>query len=140
MRAAFGLWLAAIAAGVFETFVVVAGGDAGDSPAIGVAVRAAVYVVVVLVALRMRAGRRWARLALALGLGVAGTLSLLIGPVEWLLDGNSVRAQSENGGAIWWLETAARALHVAAVWAAVPLMFTPAANRFFRGAAARVAR
>lgn len=32
----------------------------------------------------------------------------------------------------WWAIAASRALHVAAVWAAVPLMFTASANAYFR--------
>jgi hypothetical protein len=46
----------------------------------------------VLLALRLREGRNWARLTLAVGLGIFGTLSLVVEPVRWLLDGGSAAA------------------------------------------------
>jgi hypothetical protein len=134
VRAAFGMWLVAVGAGAFETVVVVASGDAGAGGGVvaGVAVRCAVYAAAVLTAVRMRAGRRWARVALALVLGIVGTLSLVMQPVGWLLDGNSFSAQLSSADTAWWLEAASRTVHIAAVWCGVILMFVPSANRYFQ--------
>jgi len=125
-----------VATGVLETIVVITSGAAGDNPLPAVLLRGTIYAVVVLVALRMRAGRRWARLTLALALGILGTLSLVMEPIGWLLDGNSLSAQLGSADLAWWLTATFRTLHIAAVWSAVPLMFTPAASRFFHRAPA----
>ncbi|MDG6104756.1 hypothetical protein Daura_05605 [Dactylosporangium aurantiacum] len=132
VRASAGLWIAAVALGAVETVVVVGSGQAGEHPLAGVLFRCAVYAAAILTTLRMRAGRRWARLALALVLGVVGTLSLVIEPVSWLADGNSLSAATDGADLTWWAIAGARTLHVAAVWAAVPLMFTTRANAYFR--------
>jgi hypothetical protein len=132
VRAASGLWLAAVALGALETVIVVGADQAGDNPLPGVLFRCTVYAAAILTTLRMRAGRRWARLALALVLGIVGTLSLIIEPISWLVDGNSLSAVTGDADLTWWAIAASRALHVAAVWAAVPLMFTASANAYFR--------
>ncbi|WP_327006136.1 hypothetical protein OHA72_01865 [Dactylosporangium sp. NBC_01737] len=132
VRAASGLWLAAVALGALETVIVVGADQAGDNPLPGVLFRCTVYAAAILTTLRMRAGRRWARLALALVLGIVGTLSLIIEPISWLVDGNSLSAATGDADLTWWAIAASRALHVAAVWAAVPLMFTASANAYFR--------
>lgn len=134
VRAAAGLWLAAVAFGALETVIVVGSSQAGENPLPGVLFRCAVYAAAILTALRMRAGRRWARLALALVLGIVGTLSLIIEPISWLVDGNSLSAAVDDADLTWWAIAVSRALHVAAVWTAVPLMFTASANAYFRGA------
>jgi hypothetical protein len=134
VRAATGMWLAAVALGAIETVIVVGAGEAGASPLAGVLFRCAVYAAAILTALRMRAGRRWARIALALVLGIVGTLSLVVEPISWLADGNSLSAVADDADLTWWAIAGSRALHVAAVWAAVPLMFTRSANRYFRKA------
>ena len=132
VRAASGLWLTAVALGALETVIVVAADQAGDNPLPGVLFRCAVYAAAVLTALRMRAGRRWARIALAVVLGIVGTLSLVIEPVSWLSDGNSLSAAVDDADLTWWAIAVSRTLHVAAVWTAVPLMFTRRANTYFR--------
>ncbi|MEV0561843.1 hypothetical protein [Dactylosporangium sp. NPDC050588] len=132
VRAATGLWIGAVALGAVETVIVVGAGQAGENPLFGVLFRCVVYAAAVLTALRMRAGRRWARIALAVVLGIVGTLSLVIEPISWLADGNSLSAATADADLTWWAITAARTLHVAAVWAAVPLMFTGSANQYFR--------
>lgn len=124
VRGAFLFWMGALAAGGAEIFL-------HDVDLAGLGLRLGIYAVVVAVALRMRAGRHWARLVLAIGLGVFGTASLIIGPVDWLLDGNSLSnaiARADLTGA---LVAGSRALHVLCVWVAVPLMFLPRANAYF---------
>ncbi|MEV0136090.1 hypothetical protein AB0H83_47590 [Dactylosporangium sp. NPDC050688] len=132
VRAAAGLWIAAVALGAGETVIVVGSSQAGGNVLAGVLFRGAVYAAAILTTLRMRAGRRWARLALALVLGIVGTLSLVVEPISWLADGNSLSAATAGADLTWWAVAAARALHVAAVWAAVPLMFTARANAYFK--------
>jgi len=107
-------------------------GGGGDGVVAGVALRVVVFAVAAFTAVRMRAGRRWARIALAVGLGVFGVLSPVVGPIEWLLGGNSLSAAVRHAGVAEWLFAASRTVHVAAVLSAVACMFRPAANAFFR--------
>ncbi len=132
VQQAYVLWLVAIAAGLFETLVIVIASDeSGAGLLAGVIVRFAVFALAVYLAIRMRAGQNWARSALTGLLGVLGLLSLLIGPVTWLMDGNTLSdldlSASETLFAI------SRVVHVAAVVLAVTLMYLPAANRWFQG-------
>lgn len=137
VRGAFALWLTAVAAGVFETVLAMvrtlteADASTGGLAA-GLALRVAVYSAAVLVAVRMRRGANWARLALAGVLGVLGTLSLVIEPVRWLADGHTSGEAFRQLDAVDVLFGGSRVLHLAAVLAAVTLMFRPAANAWFR--------
>ncbi len=137
VRGAFALWATAVAAGVVETVLAVGGMVADGSAsaagiAVGVAVRVVVFAAALLVAVRMRRGHHWARIALVLGLGVVGTASMVIGPVRALLRGDSLGSALAEAGAVELLFGASRVVHVAAVLTAVVLMFLPAANVWFR--------
>jgi hypothetical protein len=134
VRAASTAWLVAIGAGVFETILVVATGRAGDGAAVGVTVRGVVFAAAVVVTARMYAGRRWARAALAVGLGVLGTLSLVVDPILWLAHGNSLTRVLAHAGVTDLVFGGSRAVHVAAVLAGCLLMFLPSANAYFRSA------
>jgi hypothetical protein len=130
VQGAFLAWLGAIAAGVVETAVWV--GTESWSFA-EVALRAAIYCAAVCVFVLMRAGRNWARLVLTVMLGVIGTLSLVIEPVAWLVDGNSLGDAIARADGTDWAIALSRGAHLAAVVVAVVLMYVPAANRYFRG-------
>ena len=74
LQASVALWLVAVAAGLFETALVVVDatdGEVGSAAqlAAGVAVRLLVFTGTVYLATQLRQGRNWARVALA----VAGT-------------------------------------------------------------------
>jgi hypothetical protein len=125
VRAAFALWMGALVAGVAEMAL-------HDVEAAGLAIRLSIYAVVAAVALRMRAGRNWARWTLAVALGVFGTLSLVIEPVTWLLDGNSIVDAVERTDLAGALVATSRIVHLLCVWVAVPLMFRPRANVYFK--------
>jgi hypothetical protein len=137
LQASFLLWLAAVAAGVFETVLVVVDatdGEVGSAAQliVGVAVRLLVFAGLVGLAVQLRRGRNWARVALAVLYGGLGTLSLVIGPVSWLAEGGSLAdavAAADLGSVLF---AASRALHLAAVIAALLLMFHPAANAYLR--------
>ncbi|MFE9220605.1 hypothetical protein ACFYN3_30255 [Streptomyces lavendulae] len=138
VRGTYALWLTAVGAGAFETVLAVGRmaldgtGSAGEIGS-GLAVRLLVFTAAVLVALRMRGGARWARTALAVGLGVLGTASMVLQPLGYLLDGGSAVDALARADALDWLFGASRALHVGAVLTAVALMFRPASNAYFRG-------
>ncbi|MFE2322320.1 hypothetical protein ACFXD5_00055 [Streptomyces sp. NPDC059385] len=137
IRTAYALWLTAVAAGAFETVLaigrMVADGTASAGEiGVGLAVRLSVFTAAVLIARRMRDGARWARITLALGLGVLGTASMVAQPLGYLADGGSISAALSQAGALDWVFGASRAVHVAAVLTAVALMFRPAANAYFR--------
>ena len=84
----------AVAAGLFETALVVVDATDGEigsvaQVAVGVAVRLLVFTAAVYLAIQLRRGKNWARVALAELLGGIGTGSLVIGPVTWLAAGGS---------------------------------------------------
>jgi hypothetical protein len=82
----------------------------------------------------MRLGKRWARLTLAVLLGGIGTLSLVIDPISWLAGGNSLSEIFIDADLLFFLIAPIRAVHLAAVIAALVLMFLPSANTYFRTA------
>lgn len=140
LQASFRLWLVAVAAGLFETALVVVDATSGEvgsaaQVAAGVAVRLLVFTGAVYLAAQLRQGRNWARVALAVLLGGIGTLSLVIGPVTWLAEGGSLAdaavavATADLGSVLF---AASRVVHLGAVVAAVLLMFHPAANAYIR--------
>ncbi|MDF5752580.1 hypothetical protein [Spongiactinospora sp. TRM90649] len=137
VKTASALWLTAVGAGVFETAIAVTVGLTGGSATIAglvpdIAVRVAVYLVAVFMALRLRAGDGWARVALAVTLGTLGTVSLVIEPISWLLAGGSAaRFLDEADGPVLAM-TAGRIVHLVAVLTALALMFAPSANAYFR--------
>jgi hypothetical protein len=137
LRASFWLWLLAVAAGLFETTLVVVEATAGDvgsvaKIALGVTVRLLAFTGLVYLAARLRQGRNWARIALAVLYGGFGTLSLVIGPVTWLAEGGSLAgtiAAADLGSVLF---AASRLVHLGAIIAALILMFHPATNAYIR--------
>jgi hypothetical protein len=92
--------------------------------AVGVAVRLLAFAGLVYLAARLRRGRNWARVALAVLYGGIGTLSPAIGPVTWLANGGSLSdavAAADLGSVLF---AASRVVHLGAVIAALILMFT----------------
>jgi hypothetical protein len=139
LQASYRLWLLAVAAGVFETALVVVDatdGSVGSAAevAVGVAVRLLVFTGAVYLAAQLRQGRNWARVALAVLLGGIGTLSLVIGPVTWLAEGGSLTDAVAAADFRSVLFAASRVVHLGAVIAALILMFTPPANAYVRAA------
>ncbi len=137
LRASFWLWLIAIAAGLFESTLVVVDATAGEvgsaaEVAVGVTIRLLAFTGLVYLAAELRKGRNWARIALAVLYGGFGTLSLVIGPVTWLAEGGSLPqaiAAADLGSVLF---AASRLVHLAAIIAALILMFLPAANAYLR--------
>ena len=137
LRASFGLWLLAVAAGLFETTLVVVDATAGDvgsaaEVAVGVTIRLLAFTGLVYLAAQLRQGRNWARIALAVLHGGFGTLSLVIGPITSLAEGGSLAdaiAAADVGSVLF---AASRLVHLGAIIAALILMFLPAANAYIR--------
>ncbi|GAA0946808.1 hypothetical protein [Nonomuraea longicatena] len=132
VRRAAALWIFAVAAGVFETVVAVtgilaSGAFPAGAVAVGVGLRLVVFGAAVFMTLRLRAGDNLARLGLAVLLGLFGTLSLVVGPVQDLLAGTFTLP----AGPADWLLAVSRAAHLVAVLAAMVLMFRPEANAYF---------
>ncbi|MFC7306078.1 hypothetical protein ACFQVC_17865 [Streptomyces monticola] len=133
VRRAAALWIGAVCAGIFETALAVTAPDAPvDGLAGALALRAVVYGTAIAVALQLRRGRNWARLTLTVLLGVFGTVSLVIEPVRSLAQGASTADWLRDAGARELLMASSRLLHLAAVLAALVLMYRPAANAHFR--------
>jgi hypothetical protein len=145
VQVSFLLWLSAVAAGVLETIIRIidasatglASGSGGETDVTGVisgvVIRVIVYTLVVYIITRMRLGKSWARMTLAVLLGVIGTLSLVIDPISWLAGGNSLSEVFTEANLLFFLIAPIRIVHLAAVIAALVLMFLPAANTYFRG-------
>ena len=137
VRASFVLWLAAVGAGVFETILAVIEAVSGHlavgtgGVVVGVSMRLLIFSAVVYVASRMLRGKNWARVTLAIGLGVIGTLSIVIGPVSWLVEGHTVGEFLAGAGLVPLLFASSRVVHLIAVFAALVFMFRPAANDYF---------
>lgn len=136
VKAASVLWFAAVGAGAFEAALAVGQALSAGTPfselAGGLAVRLAIFAAAVFLAVMLRQGRGWARIALAVSLGVFGTVSLVIEPIRWLLEGNSVVTFLTTADAMTLTFTVSRILHLAAVLGAMTLMFSPSANAYFR--------
>jgi hypothetical protein len=145
VQASYRLWLLAVAAGLFETaLAVVDATDGGVGSAaqltVGVAVRLLAFTGLAYLAARLRQGKNWARVALAVLYGGLGTLSLVIGPVTWLAEGGSPTdavAAADLGSVLF---AAGRVVHLGAVIAALLLMFHPAANAYLRATTRASAR
>jgi hypothetical protein len=144
VQASFLLWLTAVAASVLETIIRIidasamgwiwgSGGETDVTGVIsGVVIRVIVYTLVVYIITRMRLGKRWARLSLAVLLGGIGTLSLVIDPILWPAGGNSLSEIFAEANLLFFLIVPIRTVHLAAVIAALVLMFLPSANTYFR--------
>jgi hypothetical protein len=133
VTAAALLWLIAVAAGVFETGLAaldaVSGGAGLDAEFVrGALLRLVAFAAVGVLIAELRRGRAWARLSLAVFLGGFGTISTLVGPVRWLLEGHPLTTALESGPT---LAALSRAVHLAAMVAALVMMFRPAANAYF---------
>jgi hypothetical protein len=144
VQASFLLWLTAVAAGVLETIIRIidaltmgwisgSGGEVDLTGVVsGVVIRVIIYTLVVYIITRMRLGKRWARITLAVLLGGIGTLSLVIDPISWLAGGNSLSEVFTQADLLFFLIAPIRTVHLAAVIAALVLMFLPSANTYFR--------
>lgn len=137
---AFGLWVFALAAGIFETALAISQLPEGESYTVAVIARVAVTAVAMFFAINMRAGRNWARITLALGLGLLGTLSLVLEPLQWIFAGNDLPAAIDRASTATLVFAGSRTLHLLAVLTATVLMFVPAANAYFRPTLNRLSR
>lgn len=131
---AHALWIVAVAAGVYETGLAIAQGYTQSDITTGellanLTIRGIVFGIAIFLANGMRNGSNGARWVLTGLLGVLGLGSLLIGPTEWLLAGNTMAELDLS--ALEWVFASSRVVHVCAVVAAVALMFLPSANRWF---------
>jgi hypothetical protein len=137
VHAASMLWWSAVAAGAFEAVLAV-GRELYEGTSTlmdllpGAGFRLAVFAGAIFLALRLRQGHNWARLTLAATLGVFGTLSLVMEPIQWLLAGGSIAEAVAGADAMSVIFAVSRILHVTAVLGAVMLMFQPRANAYFR--------
>lgn len=143
VRVSFMFWLGAIGAALLEMAGAVYGAVADDTMPAGVlalnlAVRLAVFAAATAVMIQMRRGKRWARVVLAVALGLFGTASLVYGPIEWLLAGHSVTALLASADAGFLYTASARVLHLAGVAGGMIAMFLPSANRYFAGGRRRI--
>lgn len=123
------LWLAAIAAGAVEALVWLALPDPPTPTQLGL--RFSIYTVLTVLVLALHTGRNAVRWAVAVLLGGIGTLSLVVEPLSWLAVGGSPTAFLATVDGPTLLITGLRVAHIAAVLAALVLLFRPTATAFF---------
>jgi hypothetical protein len=100
----------------------------------GILIRGIIYIIFIFVTIQMRKQRNWARIILAIGLGIVGTLALIIDPISWMMKGHAI-SESFVGLNVWSvLFTISRIIHIICVSAALLWMFQPNANKYFRSA------
>jgi hypothetical protein len=134
--AATAIWIAAVGAGVTEALVhVFLMPDPPTGPQL--LMRGAIYAFVLALVAALPTGRAAARWALAVLLGGIGTLSLVVEPVGALLAGADPVAYLATADGPTLLVVALRVLHLAAVIAAMVLMFRPRSSAFIRARAAQ---
>ncbi len=134
------LWLVAIGAGLFEMAVAVtqmlsSGSEAGFGIMIQVGIRSLIFAALGYVIVKMRRGKHWARIVLTILLGGIGTVSLLIDPIQWLLEGNSLDTAFTGMTVSSSLFGISRIVHLASVVAALIFMYRPSANKYFNSVA-----
>lgn len=133
---AFYLWLWAVALGIFETVLELGRTASSDGDLVGMVplllIRIVVFSLAIFVAIQMRGGKGWARLALAISLGVFGVLSMIVHPIQRLLEGAEIYTVIQQSEVIDLLFGASRTVHITAVVFAVVLMFVPASHSYFR--------
>lgn len=135
VTAASTLWFTAVGAGAFEASLAVSTFNFAEinfaEIAGGLGLRLAIFAAAVFLAVRLRQGHNWARIALALTLGVFGTISLVIEPIQWMLAGNSVTQFLADADGMTLAFTASRIVHLNAVLGAMVLMFSKPSNAYF---------
>lgn len=124
------LWFTAIGCGVAETLVRFAT-PVPPGP-VALAVRFAIHLGLAGLVLGLYSGRDAVRWAVALLMGLLGTVSLVVEPLRWLAAGGAVPEflAAADGPTI--VIVVLRAVHVLAVLAALVAMFRPGADRWFR--------
>ncbi|MET3898162.1 hypothetical protein ABIB57_002108 [Devosia sp. UYZn731] len=132
------LWVGAIVAAIVELLTRLMSAPAGlwmalSEGATEVTVRCTAYAVLLSLSLLMLSGRSWSRWALLVIFGGLGTLSLVVEPVQWLLEGGSISHFIATADISIWVITVSRVAHVACVWAAVIAMFGPDTADYFVG-------
>lgn len=136
LRWSITAWLAAVAFGAAETLVRLA---LPEPPTAGeIVARTAVYAVVAVLVLTLSSGHTAVRTAVAVLVGVVGTLSLITEPVQWLAAGGSPAAYLAAADGPTLLVAGLRAGHVLAVLVALTTLFHPRVNAYFRAPAAPV--
>lgn len=129
------LWLLAVGTGVVETVIAVGGALADGAGWSGTVAQVAPRVLIygglfVVIDRYFRRGQAWSRWLLTFGLGVLGLASLLIGPIQWLVNGADFGSLSWQPGFVAF--AAARTLHILAVLGALALTHHPETIHWFR--------
>ncbi|WP_028776588.1 hypothetical protein [Shimazuella kribbensis] len=137
IQRAYLFWILAIASGMAETIFVVTDSLLKHSTSIqslfmGILVRGVIYTIFILVTIQMRKQKNWARIVLAIGLGIVGTLSLIMDPITWLMEGHAISEAFVGMDVLTVLFTLSRIIHILCVFIALFWMFQPNANQYFR--------
>lgn len=130
VRLSVQLWLVAIAAGAAEALVHLLLPEPPTAAQLGV--RFAIYAALTVLVLALHTGRNALRWAVAVLMGGIGTLSLVVEPVSWLVAGGSPGVFLAAADAPTVAAAGLRVAHLAAVLAALVLLFRPSASAWFR--------
>ncbi|MBF6229018.1 hypothetical protein IU470_28495 [Nocardia abscessus] len=135
VRVAFTALVVALLAGAVEAVARAALAFSESDPAnlaAGLGARAAIYLLVLAVAVRLTYGDRWARLLITVGIGVFGLLSLIVEPLAAAMSAGELRDLFQDATAASLLLAALRTVHVIAVLIAIPALYTRTARGYFR--------
>lgn len=122
VRIAVWALLFALSAGVIEMAAQLWPLDRLNDSAGAVTIRLGIYAFVLICIIFFARGRGWARLLLLVGIGVVGTLSLIIDPLLWLFAGPDFGAFFAALDGQLTAIVASRIAHIVAVMVAVTAM------------------
>ncbi|MFY2827807.1 hypothetical protein [Staphylococcus arlettae] len=98
---------------------------------INIILRLLLFIILILIIRQLLYAKNWARIVLTILLGVFGILSMIVSPIQWMLN-NNVLSFFENINLFTLLFTISRILHIIFVVSAIIFMYSREANEFFK--------
>ena len=129
-------WLFAIAAGVFEMALAIIQRLAensviGHNIIVQIFIRSVIFAILLFIIVKMLKGKNWARIVLTVLPGGIGIISLIIGPIQLLLEGSSLYKAVFGLSNYSFIFGISRIFHLIFVVFAMILMYRPTANKYF---------
>ncbi|BBK29321.1 MULTISPECIES: hypothetical protein [Staphylococcus] len=137
IRRSVYLWYFAIIAATFELVLVLMqfmlenSEETVGSIVINIILRLLLFIILILIIRQLLYAKNWARIVLTILLGVFGILSMIVSPIQWMLN-NNVLSFFENINLFTLLFTISRILHIIFVVSAIIFMYSREANEFFK--------
>ncbi|MDT4051248.1 hypothetical protein RPO70_08660, partial [Staphylococcus arlettae] len=129
IRRSVYLWYFAIIAATFELVLVLMqfmlenSEETVGSIVINIILRLLLFIILILIIRQLLYAKNWARIVLTILLGVFGILSMIVSPIQWMLN-NNVLSFFENINLFTLLFTISRILHIIFVVSAIIFMYS----------------